>query len=200
MNETERASLEASIQSHLEANDTDTAITETIRGYGPEILGFLVGAMGDETAASEAFSTFTEDLVRGIAGFRWSSSLRVWCYVLARNASNRYYRDPFLQRRYPLETREYAKVISDTRTKTLTFLRTEVKDGVARIRERLTPNERTLLILHVDRNMNLKEVAKVMSTKKKPVSHPALRKRFQRIKEKIRELALEEGLIETQDR
>lgn len=195
MNETERAVLETSIRSDLERGDNDAAITKAIQGYGPELLGFLVGVMGDETTAAEAFSVFSEDLVRGIGRFRWKSSFRVWAYVLARNAANRYYRDPFLRRSEHLQTSEFSKVIDETRTKTLRFLKTEVKDGVARIRERLSPDERTLLILHIDRGMNLKEVANVMSTGGEPINHATLRKRFQRIKDKIGRIAREEGLI-----
>jgi hypothetical protein len=37
-------------------------------------LRFLRACLRDETLASDAFSEFSEDLVRGIAGFRGSAS------------------------------------------------------------------------------------------------------------------------------
>lgn len=194
MNEAEREELEASIRAHLEAGESAQAITVAIKGYGPEILAFLVGTMRDENAASEVFSAFSEDLLRGIEGFAWRSSFRTWAYTLARHACSRYLRDPHRRRARRLATDEVAGIVDELRTGTPQHMKTEMKHALARIRQALSPEERMLLILHVDRGMSLKEAAEVMSSEGEPVRHVALRKRFQRVKEKIRRLASDLGL------
>ena len=50
--------------------------------------------------------------------------------------------------------------------------------------------ERTLLVLRIDRDLPWAEIAEIMDSRE-----PALRKRFERLKEKIRKLAESEGLL-----
>jgi RNA polymerase sigma-70 factor (ECF subfamily) len=69
-------------------------------------------------------------------------------------------------------------------------MRTDVKQGVAKLRERLDPDDQTLLILRVDRDLSWREVADVMG-----LGEPALRKRFERIKTRLREMAREEKIV-----
>ena len=68
-------------------------------------------------------------------------------------------------------------------------LRTEVKSDVQKLREELTEEEQTLLILRVDRNLDWREVADILE-----IEEPALRKRFERLKDKLRRLAKERGI------
>ena len=146
MEESKRADLERALRAQLDAGDVSCAITEAIQGYGPELLGFITGTVRDEEVASEVFSVFSEDLVRGIERFKWKSSFRTWAYTLARNACSRFYHDPYRRRARPFLTGEVSQIVDRVRTGTLAFLKTEAKDTVARIRERLAPDERMLLI------------------------------------------------------
>ena len=52
-------------------------------------------------------------------------------------------------------------MVDHVRTTTALHLRSEVKDQVSRLRERLEPDEQTLLILRVDRALSWREVAHV---------------------------------------
>ena len=47
-----------------------------MRRFGPEILGFLLSATRDDGLAGDAFSVFCEDVWKGLAKFRFESSLR----------------------------------------------------------------------------------------------------------------------------
>jgi RNA polymerase sigma-70 factor (ECF subfamily) len=58
-----------------------------IRGYGPEILGFLHAVHASETDASDAFAELSEILWRKLPDFGWESTLRTWAYAIARNVS-----------------------------------------------------------------------------------------------------------------
>lgn len=75
------------------------------------------------------------------------------------------------------------------RTQTATHLRTETKTAVQKLREELSLDEQTLLILRIDRQLEWDDVAEAMGT-------PAvtLRKRFERVKEKLRGLAKGRGV------
>ncbi len=69
-------------------------------------------------------------------------------------------------------------------------------DRLLKLRESLDREEQTLLILRVDKAMAWEEVAEVLRTDGEPATTAALRKRFERLKEKLGRLAREQGLIE----
>ncbi len=65
------------------------------------------------------------------------------------------------------------------------------------LREQLEPFDRALLVLRVDRQLTWQDVAAVLKGDEKNVetSPGALRKRFERIKAKLREEALRAGWL-----
>src|SRR5689334_23110895 len=81
--------LESEIAAALAAGEHDKAVTAAIRGYGPEVLGFLHAQERDEVRANEAFSQLCEDMWKGIGAFAGRSSFRTWMYTVARAAMNR---------------------------------------------------------------------------------------------------------------
>src|SRR3954464_4588690 len=99
-----RAELEAAIGRSLESGQLSQAATGVIRGYGPEILGYLAAVLRDDDAAAEAFSRFAEDLWKGLPGFRRKSSIRTWAYRVAWNAAQDTIADAFRKRARRLDT------------------------------------------------------------------------------------------------
>lgn len=193
--------LEIAIRGHHQSGDMSQAATAAIEGYGPEILGFLVAILKDEPAASDVFSQFCEDLWNGLPNFRWQSTFRTWAYTLARHAAQRYLRAPHRRRNLPLSQQALAEVEQKVRTSTLSYLRTEVKEGVARLRESLDPEDQALLILRVDRGLAWNEIAEIMLDEAPSGDGiarkaAALRKRFERVKDRLKELAKKQGLLE----
>jgi RNA polymerase sigma-70 factor (ECF subfamily) len=67
----------------------------------------------------------------------------------------------------------------------VSWKRTAVKDTVSRLRSSLSADDQTLLILRVDRAMSWREIAHVIGD----AHEPALRKRYERIKNRLRDLA-----------
>ncbi|MDQ3264993.1 MAG: sigma-70 family RNA polymerase sigma factor [Myxococcota bacterium] len=195
--------LEQRIREHAEAARWKEAATVAIEGYGPELLGFVMAVLRNESAASEVFSQLCEDVWSGLEGFRWQSSFRTWAYTIARHATGRYLRSPHLRRNQPLEDDEISKIADRVRSSTLNYLRSGVKEKVQRIRESLEPDDQTLLILRVDRNLAWNEVAQVMLGEDEEHTpqaisrkSAALRKRFERLKEDLKRLAREHRLLE----
>jgi RNA polymerase sigma-70 factor, ECF subfamily len=200
--------LEEQIRVLWDASNISGAITLALRSFGPEILGVLVAVNRNEEDAHEAFAQFCEDLWKGADGFEWRCSFRTWAYGIAHNASvrmrNRNSKHRMGDHNVPLsESPEISVLAAEVRERTLPYLRTEVKDKFARLREELEPDDQLLLILRVDKEMAWDEIAGILGDDATRASQAAmkkksavLRKRFQHLKEQIRARARELGLID----
>ncbi|MEO8550493.1 MAG: sigma factor, partial [Kofleriaceae bacterium] len=71
------------------ATDRERATTETLRTYGPELIGWLCSILPVEADAQDAFARMSEELWKSLARFDGRCSLRTWCYMLARQAAGR---------------------------------------------------------------------------------------------------------------
>lgn len=194
MSKSARAAIEAEIAGHLDSGDHTAAAAAIIRGYGGEVLSYLAGMSRDPALAEEVYSTVTEDLWRGLPGFRRESSARTWMYRLAYNALQRHRKDPFRRLQKPL-SQELEHAAHPVRSRTALFLRTEVKTAVSQLREQLDLDEQTLLILRVDRNLPWREVGEILRQGDHRPSDATLAKRYERVRAKLRRLAEEAGLI-----
>jgi RNA polymerase sigma-70 factor (ECF subfamily) len=204
LNEVERARLEDDVQALCERGDLEGAATLTLRGLGGEILGFLRAVHRDETVADDVFSAFAEGLWRSLPGFAWSSTLRTWAYAIARNASRMERRGTGRRERrgVRLESSALENVAAAVRTETLTFLRTDKRSRLEALREALSPEDRELLVLRVDRGLAWNDLARVLAEEgaldEAEVAREAarLRKRFQLLKERLRVMARGPGVGE----
>jgi len=193
-----RIALEAEVRRRFDAGDLDGAMTTAVKGYGPELLGFLIGLTRDHDRASDVLGAACEKMWRGLPGFRWDSSFRVWAYTVTRHE---------LLRLAPRIARDRAQVpvsqvesinlaLAEVRTATATFQKTEVKDELARLRESLDPEDHALLTLRLDRRMAWNDIARVLAgeTPSENLTRDAaaLRKRFERLKERLAEHLLDQ--------
>jgi RNA polymerase sigma-70 factor, ECF subfamily len=196
----DRSVSEEEIQAALSARDHERAAVLTLRRYGDELLGYLVAQLRDVEQAREVFSVFAEDLWQALPQLALRTTMRAYCYALARNAARRYLdRDLRKQRRgVPLSA---AAVMSGLqlpeRTRTAPFALTENRDRIAALRERLDAEERELLTLRVDRGLSWSEIAETLAGPGEDLTRVAarLRKRFQLVKEKLAVWAREAGIV-----
>ena len=203
MNERVPDPIAQRVREALEHQDERRAVTVALEGYGPEVMGFLVAFMRDADAAGDVFSQFCEDVWNGLGRFRWEGALRAWVYAVARHAAVRYRRTSYERRRRPLEQAQaFHEIEERIRTQTVEFLRTENRSAVDQLREQLAPDERALLILRLDRKLAWNEIAEIMADEGAPRTAEALRrdaatlrKRFERVKDRLRELARASGLL-----
>jgi RNA polymerase sigma-70 factor (ECF subfamily) len=204
-----RSALEATIRSQFDAGDLDAAMTSAIEGYGPEIHGFLVGMARDRDHAADVFSAACERMWKALPRFRWDSSFRVWAYTIARNELLRASR-AVARARQQVAVSQVPSVrlaVEHARTVTAPFLRTDVRDELARIRATLDPRDHELLTLRLDRRLSWLEIAQVLAEGEAargaagdegdgddaaPLDRAALtreaaalRKRFERLKDKL---------------
>lgn len=198
------AAFEARIRAACDAGKLDEAIAAGVEAYGPEVLGFLLAILRDEQRAKEVYSDWTEDVCRGIHTFAWRCSFRTWSYILARHAWHRSLTRGDNAVVVPLsDAPEIAERAAAARTPTLPHLRTDMKRRVHELREQLGPEDQALLVLRVDRGLAWLEIADVMlgpsaagAPRAREVEAAALRKRFERIKERLKQLAREAQLLE----
>ena len=179
----------------------DDATSVVLRAWGDELAQYLAAVARSPTDGGDAFAVFAVDLWRGLPGFRGDASLRTWCYRLARHALARTLRTPARRRQVALPSHAWADLAAEVRSRTATYLLTEVKDQVRALRDRLTPDDQAILVLRVDRDLPWRDIARIMTDEGEALTEPelvrraaALRKRFERIKDELRALAQAAGL------
>lgn len=190
------ATVEDRVRALWDRGDLAGAATLTIEDLGPEVLGWLVVTTNDVTTAEEAFGAASEDLWRGLASFRWECSLRTWFYTLAKRGLVRHRKRAAERPHRRLELASF-DAAERARSQTARWLQTDVKDVFARLRAGLDEDERELLVLRIDRDMSWDEIAVVLDEEGDRAKVAArLRKRFQNIKDKLRDMAKVEGLLD----
>lgn len=201
------AVADAEIRALWDAQDFDAAATALMRRYGREILGFLYARMRTPAQAQDAFSAFGEAVWKALPEFAWRCSLRGWAYSLARRmAANEYRsakRDAVLQ---PLsQASSLSHAVAEVRSATAPYQQTATKDRFQQLRTNLSEDDQLVLILRVDRGLSWTELAHAMLDEEMPTDAlvrkeaARLRKRFQLIKGRLRELAVAEGLLRSDD-
>lgn len=202
MDPADRAALEADVAALCEREDFDGAATAAIEGYGPELYGFILSLVGDEQDGADVFASVCERIWRGLPRFERRASLRTWAYHVTRNEIAEFQRTEYKRRdRQVRGSGILSKVEERVRTATATFLRSQTKTRIAALRASLPVDDQTLLILRIDRDMDWSDIAAVLAEGDAPDDETVkresarLRKRFQLVKERLRELAASEGLL-----
>jgi len=191
-------SVEQQIRSMLDGHKKEQAAKLALEEYGKELLGWLCGVCGD-LAAQTIFDRFSKELPGELWAFSGQFAFRPWLYGIARKVAFRQLRSPSRQDS-PLggsvmpQPGDHA---SDHRTWAKTQLN---HSAFARLRDQLDPEERMVLILRVDRRMSWEDVARVMENpatgETLRESATRLRRYFHRTRERLREMAIAEGLMQ----
>ncbi len=180
---------ERRVRALADSGDLAGAATEAIREYGPGVIGWLRAITSSPEEADEIFAAVCEKLWKALPGFQWRGSVRTWMYVSGRNAVIDRRRSGGRRREIPLsQSPPLAAVIRSTTT---AFRKTEAKGRLRELRDALEPDDRTLLILRVDRSMAWREIAEVLcghdaDADEVRKTSARIRKQFERIKTKLR--------------
>ncbi|MDX2091266.1 MAG: sigma-70 family RNA polymerase sigma factor [Kofleriaceae bacterium] len=191
--------VEREIRSRCDGGDHNGALTAAIVAYGDEVYSFLVARHRDDDVAADVFSQTTMDLVKSLPTFAWRCSMRTWFYRLARSAAVRYERAPGNRRDRREALSQVSEAVQQVRSRTQVHLRTEMKDGMRRLREQLDEQDQLLLMLRIDRDLGWNEIAEIVEDNDDPAvisrASARLRQQFAKLKTRLRELAVAEGLI-----
>jgi RNA polymerase sigma-70 factor (ECF subfamily) len=194
---------ESAIRRAWDAGDIAGASTAALEQLGPQVLRYLSGILLDPDDADDAFSLFCERVWRSFPRFEWRCSVRTWAYVLARRASVDVVRSEHRhdRRRAALSDSALQAIADQVRTTTLPLLRTEGRTAIARLRDKLPPDDRTLLVLRVDQALQWNDLARVFLDKDSigddelRRESARLRQRFRLIRNRLKQLAREAGLL-----
>jgi RNA polymerase sigma-70 factor (ECF subfamily) len=179
----------------IAAGDSRGAATEVIRTHGPRILNYLRAILRDEDDAGDAFSLFAQWTWEAAAGFRSESLVRTWAYGIAWNAARRVRDEAYRRRRLPLATNAASRLAQEIRTASA-VRRERDADRLEELRRELSADEQNLLVLRLDQGLEWEDIAAVLSQGGEAISAPALRKRFERLKERIARIARKRKLFE----
>ncbi len=185
--------VDEEVQELLRAGRREDALKVALAAYGPGVLGYLEGVLGDADDARDVFQIFAEDLWDWLPAYQ-GGSLRAAAYRIGRHAAARFRREAWRRRRERMRTTMASRIAASIQSPE-SRLATKPGDRLARRRAALDPDERTLLILRLDRELSWNEVADVLSDEGDPVDAAAVRKRFERVKEKLAKLAKAQGLL-----
>jgi RNA polymerase sigma-70 factor (ECF subfamily) len=194
--------MEAEILALIRASDARGATSELLKLYGAEVYGYTRSLLKDDDAADEAFAQASENVLLGISAFRGECSVRTWFYVIARHSALQELKRGARRRAERISLWE-ENLAAPVRTATLGYRSTQIKDRVAELRASLSAEERELLVLRVDRKLSWDEIALVCAEQDAPAIEGSdlkkaaarHRKQFERVKEKLRELARAAGLL-----
>jgi len=186
--------VEARIAEAVARGDFDAGATALIHGYGPQVLGFLRAVVRDPEEADDAFALFAENAWKGLPHWERRSSARAWAYRVAWNAASRQFRDPWRRRRDKLPTSVASKLAAAV-TSSSGHDVDRHQGTLDALRRQLTPEEQTLLVLRIDRDLTWQEVAVALGLPDDAAGCAALRKRFERLKEKLAAAARASGLL-----
>lgn len=192
----EREDEEAGMRAAAGRDRWDVVATLVLQRYGQELLEYLIATGRSEADGGDAFSLFCERMWRGLPRFRGDATFRTWCYTLARRALADVKRTaPARRARHHArlsEMPELAALAADVRTRTVSQLGTAARDALAEVKDALEPADRELLILRIDRKLAWRDVARIMNEGDALDGDAlerrtaALRKRFDKLKEKLR--------------
>ena len=200
----QQAVLEEQVRDACQRGDYASGVTLLLEATGPKVLAFLVQRLGSVSDASEVFSMFSEDLWRGLPSFEWRCTVRGWSFALARFASVRYRKQASERRGRKLSLSEASltSLVESVRERTLAYLRTEVKTQMQELFKQLPEDDRALLSLRIDQHLGWRELSLAMeyagempSEEELTRSAARMRKRFQLLKERLRRMAEEAGLL-----
>lgn len=170
--------------------DSSGAATILIREHGPGVLGWPWAMTSSAAEADDVFATVCERLWKTIPSFDWTRSPRTWLHVVGHNVVIDRARRARTKQEVPLALAPpIAALVAST---TADFRTTTAKDRLQQLRQALDPEDRTLLILRVDRQLSWIDIARVLDGSKATDAHlrrtsARIRKRFERLKVKLRD-------------
>jgi RNA polymerase sigma-70 factor (ECF subfamily) len=186
--------LSEEVGAALARGDRDAAVTLVIERLGAQVHSYLQSILRDREVADDVFSVFAEHVWTGIGSLEDLARIRGWAYRVAWNAATRVHRDPYRRRRERFKTTMASRVAASILATGRSLERKA--SALDELRATLTPEEQSLLILRVDRDLTWREVAEVVGEEGLPVDEAVLRKRFERLKEKLGRLAAEKGMLD----
>lgn len=202
------AEVEQAIKTHLERGATDDvqrAVERAIEHYGQRLCAFILGLVKDPATAADVQQDLWIAVYAHAPRFRWESSFKGWLYLLARRmAIKAVQRDRQRHERagVPLSQAAESRLAAHLATSIAMWKKDDFKQRFRALRDQLSEKDRTLLVMRADQELPFREIALALAEPDENLDAAALKtrettlmKRFQRVKQRLYQLALEAGLV-----
>ncbi len=187
--------LEGRVATLRARGDHSAATAAILRELGPGLCGYLIAVLRDENDAQDVLADVAVHVLTALPRFRGDSTVKTWTYRIAWRTAMRHRHDPGRRRAIELRSSLAEELAAEARQSTAIYRRTTTLAWLERIRAELTPADQSLLTLRLDRDMSWGEVAQVMGVGSTAVAVAGLRKRYERIKDRLRKAAERDGVI-----
>ncbi len=189
------ASLDEQVAALCARGDVGAAAAAILDVLGPGLCGYLAVVLRDEDAARDVLADVAVHLLTGLHRFRGDSLVKTWTYRIAWRTAMRLRNHPGRRRATALRSSLAGQLVAEVRLSTAAYRKTGSLQWLERMRAGLAPADQSLLTLRLDRGMAWSEVAQVMGAGDAAADLAALRKRYERIKERLRKAAERDGLV-----
>jgi DNA-directed RNA polymerase specialized sigma24 family protein len=174
--------VEAEVRAILSTGDEAGAAAAALRSHGDEVFGFLLGVLDSGADAGAVYAGVGARVRRELGRFGWRCSLRTWMYAVSRREVERHAR----RSQETTVVNSLAPVILSDETTTLPARYMGLAAAIAALRSRLAPDDRALLILRLDRGLDLGELA--VTELGETASPGDLRREAERIRGQLRRI------------
>jgi RNA polymerase sigma-70 factor (ECF subfamily) len=195
----ERVSVaDGELLAQLQKGQLREAATSALKVYGPDIYALLMSLHRNRDDADDAFSMFCERLWQGLGRFEGRSSFRTWVYTVAWHASLRMRERQRARREVLISDSQFSALSLEVRASTLSRLGEERRTRLQELRETLPAEDQLLLVLRIERELDWKDLARVLNPDVEldevalTRESARMRKRFQAVKERLRALIRED--------
>jgi len=191
---TGREETENRIRALVMAGDVGAAVTGVLRLYGAEVFGFISALIEVAPSAREVYAAVGEVIWVRLPTFGWRCDLRTWTYGIARRAIAAFRAEHGTPSNVLFTEAPRPPPSSGP------FRQKAFRGAVAVLRRKLSPEERELLILRVDRRLSWRSLA--LTTLGETADEADVVKEEERLrasvdvlKEKLAQIAKEHGIL-----
>jgi len=188
----ERPDLEGAVKALLSRGDLGAAVTLVVQELGRGVRADLRRMLRGEDDLEDAFSEWSQRVLRGLPGFEFRCSLRTWCTRLAVNVALNFREDAWHRRVRRFVTGEASALAQSSRTSSDRRRRGQLRQ----LKEELDRDERRLFFLRVEEELSWNEIAEILTSAGDPVDAGAAQKRYERMKNKLGRLARRRRLLD----
>lgn len=166
----------------LERGQVAEAVQLVLATFGPELRGYLRGALGDPDEGDDVYQELAIAVWERLPEFHFKSSLRTWCYAIAHHRIAKRFARYSRRHRVRLDTGQQAGLAA--RSMTSLVEQQERAAALAAAAAELAPSEREVLILRAERKLSFSDIAEILGL----ANEASARQRFHRAKERLKEL------------
>jgi hypothetical protein len=165
---------------HLAASGrVPRAVEMVLSVHGAELFGFLVAVLHDQRQAANVYADASKAMERALGSATWTCSVRTFAYAIVR-------RELVRHRRLNPGPRRERRLDSVSPQSTRPRRPVAVSTAVAELRRRLADEDRELLILRVDRQLDWEDIA--ISSLGWDATREALAQEAARVATRVREI------------